>query len=103
MGISHMLAGLLMLLAPCAVFVFSVPFSRRLRPRLRKTYQIVGGLLVFLGSGTSFYLASYSGDQGGIAAFFLQMAVIVTYGVFSISLVILNWILNVRESGRIQS
>ncbi len=93
-----MLIGLLMLLAPVAVFVFSLPFSGRLKRSLCNTYRIGGGLVVFLGSGTSFYLASYTGDQGGIGAFFFQIAVILVYTVLSISLVILNWYLSVRES-----
>jgi hypothetical protein len=93
-----MLIGLLMILAPGAVFILSLPFSGRLKPGLCKAYRIFGGLVVFLGGGTSFYLASYTGDQGGIAAFFFQIAVILVYAVLSISLVILNWYLGVRAS-----
>jgi hypothetical protein len=95
-----MLFGLLMLLAPGAVFVLTLPLSGRLRSGLRKAYRILGGLVVFLGSAISFYLASYTGDQGGIAAFFFQMAVIVIYAALSLSLVMLNWILCARESGK---
>lgn len=98
-----MLTGLLMLLAPAAVFVVTLPLSGRLKPGLRKAYRILGGLVVFIGSGISVYLASYTGDQGGIAAFFFQMAVILVYAVFSLSLVMLNWILRARESGKTES
>lgn len=92
-----MLIGLLMILAPVVIFIFTLPFSGRLIPRLRNAYRIVGGIVVFLGGGISFYLAWYTGDQGGIAAFFFQTAVIFVYVVFAISLVILNWFLNVKN------
>jgi hypothetical protein len=93
-----MLIGLLMLLLPSAVFILTLPFSGRLKPGLRKVYRFVGGIVVFLGSGISFYFASYTGDQGGITAFFFQIAVIFVYAVLSISLVILNGFSNARES-----
>ena len=93
-----MLIGLLMLLMPSVVFILTLPFSGRLKPGLRKVYRFVGGIVVFLGSGISFYFASYTGDQGGIAAFFFQIAVIFVYAVLSISLVILNWFLSTKES-----
>jgi hypothetical protein len=86
-----------MLLAPCLVFVLSLRFSNRLRPTLRKVYRIGGGLIVFLGSGISLYLAMYTGDQGGIGAFFFQVAVILTYAALSILLVIVNWLLSGRS------
>ncbi len=92
-----MLFGLFMLLVPCIVFVFTLPFSNRLRPRLRNTYRILGGLIVFVGSGISLYLAMYTGDQGGIGAFFFQIAVILVYAALSILLVILNWFLSNHE------
>ena len=92
-----MLNGLLMILAPGAVYVLTLPLSGRLMPSLRKAYRIVGGLVVFLGSGISFYLAWYTGEQGGIAAYFFQKAVILVYTAFSILLVILNWFLRTRK------
>ena len=92
-----MLIGLLMLLAPIIAFIISLPFSRRLKQSLRKLYRIFGGILVFLGSGVSLYLASYTGDQGGIAAYFFQMAVIVVYVAFSIAIATLNWLLQIQR------
>jgi len=92
-----MLIGLLMILAPGAVFVLTLPFSRRLKPGLRKAYLVLGGIVVFLGGGVSIYLASYTGDQGGIAAFYFQILVILLYAALSLSLVIMNWILRARE------
>jgi hypothetical protein len=89
-----------MILAPCVVFVLSLPVSKRLKPGLRKAYRILGGLVVFLGGAITFYLASYTGDQGGIAAFFFQIIVILVYAALSLTLVILNWILPERESGK---
>lgn len=91
--IVRMLIGLLMLLLPGVVFVLTIPFSGRLKPGVRAVYRYAGGIVVFLGSGISFYLASYTGDQGGIAAFFFQIAVISVYAILSISLVVLNWFL----------
>jgi len=92
-----------MLLGPGAVFVLSLPFSGRLRPSLCKTYRIFGGLVVFLGSGISFYLAMYTGDQGGIAAYFFQIAVILVYAILSVSLLILNWYFHARDFGKTDS
>lgn len=89
-----MLIGLLMLLAPAIVFVISLPFSNRLNPTLRKVYRIVGGLIVFVGSGFSLYLAMYTGDQGGIGAYFFQIAVILLYAALSVFLIFLNWFLS---------
>ena len=91
-----MLIGLLMLLSPGVVFIVTLPFSRRLKPSLCKLYRIVGALVVFLGSGVSSYLASYTGDQGGVGAFFFQVTVICIYVVLSISLIGLNWFLSVK-------
>jgi len=93
-----MLIGLLMLLTPCVVFVLTLPISRRLKPSLRRVYRIGGALVVFLGGATSLYLASYTGDQGGIAAYFFQIAVILVYVALSLSLVILNWVFRTRDT-----
>lgn len=98
-----MLVGLLMIIAPSAVFILTLPFSRRLNPSLRAVYRFVGGIVVFLGSGISIYFAAYTGDQGGIAAFLFQIAVISVYAVLSISLVILNWFLSARGSRKSES
>ena len=93
-----MLIGLLMLLGPCVVYLVTLPVSGRFKPSVRKAYRILGGIVVFLGSGISYYLASYTGDQGGIAAYFFQIGVILAYSVVSISLIGLNWFLAVKES-----
>ena len=93
-----MYIGLFMILAPIAVFAVTLPLSRRLTPIVCKLYRIIGGLVVFLGSGISCYFAAYSGDQGGIAAFYFQMVVIAAYIVLSVILVIINWLLLLRSS-----
>lgn len=93
-----MLIGMLMILVPCAIYILTLPLSGRLIPGLRKAYRVVGGLIVILGGGISFYLAWYAGDQGGIAAYFFQKAVILIYVAFSISLAVLNWFLRARRS-----
>ena len=95
-----MLIGLLMILVPGAVYVLTIPLSRRLNPSLRKAYRVIGGIVVFLGGGISIYLASYTGDQGGIAAFYFQILVISVYAALSVALVILEWILRAREAGK---
>jgi len=75
-----------MLLAPCVIFIFTLPFSCRLKPGLCTVYRILAGIVLFAGSGVSLYLAAYAGDQGGIGAFFFQVAVIAVYAVLSIVL-----------------
>lgn len=98
-----MFIGLLMLLFPAAIFLATLPASRRLQPKPRVLYRLVGGFIVIAGSAISLYLAAYTGDQGGIGAYFFQIAVIFVYVVFSFSLVILNWLSNKRASRRHES
>lgn len=93
-----MLMGMLMILAPVVVYVLTFPSSHYLGPGPRIAYRILGGLVVFPGGGITLYLASFTGDQGGIAAYFFQMAVILVYVVISLSLVILDRILRAAES-----
>lgn len=95
-----MLTGLLMILLPVIVYVFTLPYSSRLRPRLCAIYRFAGGIVVILGGGVSVYFAMYTGDQGGIAAYFFQISVIVVYAALSIALVILNWLLVAARPGK---
>jgi len=88
-----MIIGLLMLLVPTAIFLATFPLSRRLKPGLCQLYRIVGGIIVFAGSATSLYFAAYTGDQGGIAAFYFQIVVISAYVLFSVVLVTANWLM----------
>ena len=68
-----------------------------------------GGVLVFwpsgnpVGGGISVYFASYMGDQGRIAAYFFQILVIGVYAALSITLVILDWLLDPQGSRRPES
>ena len=98
-----MLIGLLMILVPVVAYVLIIPLSRRLKPGLRKTYRVIAGIVVFLGGGISVYFASYTGDQGGIAAFYFQILVILVYAALSLSVVIVNRILRAKEAGTIKS
>ena len=98
-----MLVGLSMLLVPAAVYVLTFPLSGRLMRGLRIAYRIVGGVVVCVGSGIAFYLAWYGGEQGGIAAYFFQKAVILVYAAFSLLIVILNWLLVARNSSGTKS
>jgi hypothetical protein len=82
-----------MLLVPTAIFLATFPLSRRLKPGLCQLYRIVGGIIVFAGSATSLYFAAYTGDQGGIAAFYFQIVVISAYVLFSVVLVTANWLM----------
>lgn len=94
------LIGLLLLLGPIVVFTMTLPCSKWLRSPLRKLYLILGGMIVVAGSGTSLYLAMYSGDQGGIAAYFFQIAVISMYLLFSCVLALINWGLILKEANK---
>ena len=76
--------GFLMLLIPVIVFVITIPLARKLRPRLKKVYLFLGGFIVFAGSGTSLYFAMFGGDQGGISAYFFQIAVLSAYVILSL-------------------
>jgi hypothetical protein len=89
-----MVVALLMLLGPVVVFLLSLPFTRSLRPRLRAVYRIAGAIVVFTGGAVTCYFAAYTGDQGGIAAFFFQIVVILVYVALSITLLFFNWLFN---------
>ena len=80
--ICEMTIGLLILFSPIIIYSITLPLSRWLKPRLRKLYRFFGGVLIFIGGGTSLYHAAYTGNQGGIAAYFFQTAVIVIYVAF---------------------
>ena len=90
------MVGLLMLIVPGAVFLVTLPLSRKLTPLLRKIYRILGGIVVFGGSAVSLYFAAYTGDQGGIAAYFFQIAVILVYIALSIAVVALHFLVKSR-------
>jgi uncharacterized YccA/Bax inhibitor family protein len=85
-----MLVGLLMLFGPIVVYLVAFPSSRRMKPTLCWLYRIVGGIIVVIGSAVSFYFAAYTGDQGGIGAFYFQLSVISLYALFSVVLVTLD-------------
>ena len=93
-----MLIGLLLLVFPIVVFLVSFPFSRKMKPRLCLLYRIIGGFIVFVGSAISLYFAAYTGDQGGIAAYFFQIAVTLVYAFISVMLVCVNWFLQQRDT-----
>jgi hypothetical protein len=87
-----MIIGLLMLLVPTAIYLTTFPLSRKLKPGFRQWYRVVGGIIVLAGSATSFYFAAYTGDQGGITAFYFQIVVILVYVSFSALLVTASWL-----------
>lgn len=78
---------------PIVVYLITIPLSGRLRPRLRTVYRIVGAIIVAGGATISIYFAMYSGDQGGIAAFFFQIFVIAIYGLFVTLIILIQFFL----------
>jgi len=91
-----MFIGLLMWFLPMIVFIATLPFLSWLKPKLRNLYRILAGAIVFIGSGISLYFAAYTGEQGGISAFYFQALVTLIYSMFSIILIILNIVLPKR-------
>ena len=81
--------GFLMLLIPMLVFVITIPLARNLRVGLKKVYLFLGGFIVFAGSGTSLYFAMFGGDQGGISAYFFQIAVLSAYVILSLVILVI--------------
>jgi len=92
-----MIIGLLMLLVPIVIYMATLAIVHRLRPGLCQLYRIMGGVIVFGGSAISFYFAAYSGDQGGITAFYFQIVVILVYIFVSVALLTVNWFFQKRE------
>ena len=92
-----MLIGLMMLLVPIVIYLATFLFARRLRHGLCRLYRIVGGIIVFGGGTVSFYFAAYTGDQGGIAAFYFQIVVILAYVLFVGLILILNPLIRKKE------
>lgn len=84
-----MLIGFMMLLVPIVIYLATFLFARRLRHGLCRLYRIVGGIIVFGGSAASLYFAAYTGDQGGVAAFYFQVVVILVYVLF-VSLILIK-------------
>jgi hypothetical protein len=95
-----MFIGITLLLLPAALFISTLPLTRRLQPNLRKLYWLVGGITTFFGSSVSLYFAMYTGDQGGISAFYFQIFVIFFYGFFVVFITIISWILKIKEPSR---
>jgi len=87
-----MLIGLLLLLLPVVVYIGTFSSSCRLKPKLCTLYRVGAGIIAIAGSSFSVYLAAYSGDRGGIAAYFFQLAVIGFYALFSLALIIINYL-----------
>lgn len=89
-----MLIATLILLMPVVVYLATFVPARRLKTSLRKLYRLIGAVLVIGGGTTSYYLAAYTGDQGGIAAFYFQLLVMAVYVLFSVGILIANVLLN---------
>ncbi|OUS08035.1 hypothetical protein A9Q90_04850 [Gammaproteobacteria bacterium 54_18_T64] len=87
-----MLIGLLFLLLPMLVYIATYAPSRRLRARICSLYRLGAGIVAFAGGGFSLYLAAYSGDQGGITAYYFQLLVIGFYALLSAILIAINYL-----------
>jgi len=74
-------------------YIATFSFSNRLEAKLCILYRAGSGIIVFIGGGFSVYLAAYSGDQGGIAAYFFQQVVVGFYALFSVILLVINYLL----------
>ena len=92
-----LIIGLALLVLPIAVYSATFIVAKKLLPGFCRWYRILGAVLVFGGSGVSVYFAAYTGDQGGIAAFYFQLLVIVIYLLLSMTLVIANWFIQRRQ------
>lgn len=92
-----------MLVTPIVIYLATFPVSGRLRPRVCKIYRTTGGIVVFFGSATSVYFAAYTGDQGGIAAFYFQVVVIFAYLILSTFLLTANYFFTKRDKNRNES
>lgn len=88
-----MFIGLLLLLLPVVVYIATFSLSCRLKQKLCILYRVGAGIIAMAGTSFSVYLAAYSGDQGGIAAYFFQLAVIGFYALFSVTLLVINYLL----------
>ena len=93
----NMILGLLMLLLPVCIYMASLPFTGKLNKCVRAPYRIAGGVIVIGGGTTSLYLASYIGDQGGIAAYFFQILVICVFASVALITLASNYFLNKQD------
>ena len=85
-----MIIGLLVLVTPTVVYLFTFSLSVNLVQPLCWIYRIFGGVIAIIGSLVSLYFAAYSGDQGGITAFYFQIVVILVYILFLFIVIIAN-------------
>lgn len=60
------------------------------------------GLLMLL-APIAIYFAAYTSDQGGITAFYFQIAVIVVYLLFLSILLAATWLIHKREQRKYES
>lgn len=74
-----MIYGIGLILLPIVLFLASFPLWRKLPTTLKKFYGWTCAVALIGGGFTTIYIASYSGEQGGITAFFFQLGVIFIY------------------------
>jgi len=83
---------LLIITLPSIVYLISFPFSGTLKRSLCVVYRITAGVIVLGGSATSLYLAVFTGEQGGVGAYLLQLLVITVYVFFSVLIIVIHWL-----------
>lgn len=72
-----MLAALLLWSLPWCFYLLSWGLFKYLPSVFRRSFYALNGVLLLLGTGLSVYFAGYSGDQGGIAAAFIVLLMLV--------------------------
>jgi hypothetical protein len=85
------------LIAPIVIFAVSIPFTGRLSAKLRMAYILGGTAILLVGTPLAVYFSLYGGDQGGVTAFYLYVAVLVTYGVFSLLILTGQWFSKLKK------
>ena len=81
---------------PIVVYGSTFVVASKLLPGFCGWYRMIGATLVFGGGGVSVYFAGYTGDQGGIAAFYFQVLVVIVYLLFSGMILIGNGLMQRR-------
>lgn len=92
-----MLTATLVLLAPMALYLASLPLSGRLPAVPRTAYRLAGAGLVFPAAAAAIYCAGYSGEQGGVAALFIQLAALAGLVLLMVGVGVMQWVLRRRD------
>lgn len=92
-----MLTVSLILLAPVVLYLLSLPLSVRLPAVLRTVYRLAGAGLVFPAAAAAVYFAGYSGEQGGVPAYFVQLAALISLILLMAAIGLAHWVKRRRQ------